>query len=49
MKALIKKYMKSHWKSDDFGRGRNATAKARHKRIIKKKAYNDMRKDFDKE
>lgn len=29
------KYMKFHWKIDDFGRGKNKTSKARHRRIIK--------------
>lgn len=38
--------MKSHWKSDDFGRGKTKTAKARHKRAIKRKSLREFLKDF---
>lgn len=39
---LLVKYMKSHWKSDDFGRGKSKVAKARHRRVIKKKSLREF-------
>lgn len=42
----IIKYMKSHWKSEDFGRGKNKTSKTRHRRIIKKKSLREFFKDL---
>lgn len=46
MKGLFKKYMKSHYKIDDFGRGKTKTAKSRHKRIIKRKSLKEFLKDL---
>lgn len=47
-KGLIKKYQKAHWMSDDFGRGKNPTAKGRHRRSVKKVSKNRMKRDFKK-
>jgi len=49
MKALIKKYMKSHWKCEDFGRGKSKLTKSRHRRTIKKKASREFEKDINKD
>jgi hypothetical protein len=46
--SLLLKYMKSCWKSEDFGRGKSKVAKARHRRIIKRKANREMLNDYNK-
>ena len=43
---LLTKYMKSHYKIEDFGRGKNKTSKARHRRVIKKKSLREFIKDL---
>lgn len=45
----ILRYMKSHWRIDDFGRGKSKVAKSRHKRILKKQALREYFKDLFKE
>lgn len=42
----IKKYMKSHYRIEDFGRGKSKVSKARHRRIIKKKSLKELFKDL---
>lgn len=42
----ILKYMKSHWKVYDFGRGKNKTSKARHRRFLKKKSIREYLRDL---
>jgi hypothetical protein len=46
MKSLLKKFMKAHYKCDDFGRGKSPTAKKRHRRTIKKKSLREFFKSL---
>jgi len=39
------KYLKQHWRSDDFGRGKSIVAKARQRRVIKKQAKRHFNKE----
>lgn len=48
MKSLLKKYAKSNYQVDDFGRGKSPTAKARNKRAIKRKAKARLASDTKK-
>lgn len=45
MSNLINKYQKSHYKVEDFGRGKSVVAKARHRRTIKKKALREFNRE----
>jgi EAL domain-containing protein (putative c-di-GMP-specific phosphodiesterase class I) len=47
MKGLLKKYYMSHYKVEDFGRGKNNTSKKRHRGIIKSKANREFTKDIN--
>ena len=42
---LMRKCMKSHYKVYDMGRGKSKPAKARHRRAIKRKSYNEFNRD----
>jgi len=45
---ILTHYMKSNWKVEDFGRGKSPVSKARHRRIIKKKANREFLNDLNK-
>jgi hypothetical protein len=45
---ILLKYMKSNWKSEDFGRGKSKVAKARHRRSLKRKANRELLNDLNK-
>jgi hypothetical protein len=47
MKNLFIRYMKSNYQSDDMGAGKTKRAKARFKKMAKKRAYNHMNTDLD--
>ena len=48
MKNILKKYAKSNYQVEDFGRGKSVTAKARNRRAIKRKANARMLADLNK-
>lgn len=49
MSNLIGKYQKSHYKVEDFGRGKSKVAKARHRRTIKRKSLREYFKNLNNE
>lgn len=46
-KSLYNRVHKSHYHNDDYGRGKSKTAKARHRRHLKRRAKNIMRGIFE--